>query len=216
MSIPERPGVKGRLSQRWQKALRAGVVPPAEVVLDAKALKQALADLGTDGTNAKTLDADVDSALGSLVGLSVLSGDLAADYVERIRTPIPRLTPETAASLVSRAYLAHMLVEADPQRYCLSEVPVLGTLPAMKKGRVPQGLLVQVVKATRRDFRAICALPEPMWQGFVDCLTYRAHRMAASDSAADPLDTAVVDGLARFGWVLRQVDLHYALSPDRT
>ncbi len=27
---------------------------------------------------------------------------------------------------------------------------------------------------------------------------------------------AVVDGLARFGWVLRQVDLHYGLEPDRS
>ena len=94
-------------------------------------------------------------------------------------------------------------------------MPVLGTLPALKKGRPPQDLLSRVVKASRgRGFAAICALSPPAWDGWVWCLTKRAHDAAATGADLVPLEA--LDGVARFAWVLRQTDLHYGLSPERS
>ena len=45
-------------------------------------------------------------------------------------------------------------------------------------------------------------------------LTRRTHDLAAQ-SAKGLVPVVVVDGLARVGWILRQVDIHYGSSPER-
>jgi hypothetical protein len=203
----ETRGLLGRFGTRTQ----SGVVKPADRRLGRGELDSHLRDLGPDGDTARLLDADTDSAMRSVASLSSLTAPLALQYMERLGRPIPNLTPELGAQIVGRAYVAHMVVEADPARYGAADVPVLGTLPPLKRGRVPQDLLSRVVKASRRSFEALCALTPEAWEGFVWCLTKRAH-----DQARDELlPVEVVDGLARFAWILRQVDLHYGLEPER-
>jgi hypothetical protein len=72
------------------------------------------------------------------------------------------------------------------------------------------------VKASRRNFERIRAVPGPVWDCFVRDLTRRIHDQAPEADPADLLALAVVDGLARFGWVLRQVDVRYGLEPERS
>lgn len=203
----EARGLFGRIGARSQSV----VVKPADRRLGRGELDSYLKSLGPDGDTARRLDADADAAMGSVASLSSLSAPLALQYMERLGRPIPNLTPEVGAQIVGRAYVAHMAVEADAARYGAADIPVLGTLPPLKRGRVPQDLLSRVVKASRRSFEALCALTPEAWDGFVWCLTKRAH-----DQTRDELlPVEVVDGLARFAWILRQVDLHYGLEPDR-
>ncbi|MHB1536315.1 MAG: hypothetical protein ACYC1D_17240 [Acidimicrobiales bacterium] len=176
---------------------------------------------GTDGRWAAALDARVESLLPSVVSLSELTTALALDYLERVHRPFPALTLASGARLTTRAYVAHLAVEEDPVAFGATDVPVLGGLPPARHGRPPQGLLTRVVKASRRDFAVICALSPQTWEGFVTCALLHTHDDAAAAGAAvvdgqSPwLSRAVVDGLARVGWVLRQVDLHYGQSPER-
>jgi hypothetical protein len=51
-----------------------------------------------------------------------------------------------------------------------------------------------------------------VWEGYVLLLTRRVHRSTPDADQLVAMD--VVDGLARFGWVLRQVDIRYNLEPD--
>ncbi len=189
------------------------VVKPASSRVGRKELDAHLKSLGADGTVARQLDRDADASLASVTSLSPLSAPMALDYMDRVGRPVPTLTPEVGAQIVGRTYVAHLLVEGDPGRYGSADVPVLGTLPPLKKGRPPQDLLSRVVKASRRSFAPICALTPAAWEGFVWCLTKRAHD--AAPSADELIPTAVVDGIARFAWVLRQVDIHYGLQPER-
>lgn len=151
--------------------------------------------------------------MGEVTSLSSLSAPLALDYLDRLTRPIPALTPEIGVQVVGRAYVAHIVVERNPGRFGAADVPVLGTLPPLRRGRPPQDLLSRAVKASRRGFEFICAVSPAVWSGFVDCLTKRAHDQAVDPENLIPRDA--VDGLARFAWVLRQVDLHYGLEPDR-
>lgn len=165
-----------------------------------------LDSLGQDGPAARRLDQAVDEVMGRLVTLSPITGPLAADYIDRMTRPFPALAGPTGALVVARAYAAHLAVEASPGSYRAVDVPVLGTLPGLRRnGAPPQDLLVRVVKATRRGFELIRAVPTPVWDGFVYCLAQRVGE--------DGL-LATVDGLARVGWVLRQVDIHYGLEPQ--
>ena len=169
---------------------------------------------GRDGEVARQLDRDVDGAMATVTSLSSLTAPLAISYMDRLSRPVPSLTPEVGVQVVGRAYVAHLVVEAEPGRYGAADVPVLGTLPPLKKGRPPQDLLSRVVKSSRgRTFAPICALSPAAWDGFVRCLTKRAHDMTPGGEDMVPVD--VVDGLARFAWVLRQVDIHYGLEPER-
>jgi hypothetical protein len=84
----------------------------------------------------------------------------------------------------------------------VTAIPVLGTLPE----RPPADLLLRVVKATRRSFETIRAVDGPTWEALVTIVAARA--------GAD-LERGLVDGLLRFGWVLRQVDLAYGAQPER-
>ncbi len=189
------------------------VVKPASERIGRKELDTHLKALGGDGEVARRLDRDVDSALASVLSLSPLTAPMAINYMDRLARPVPTLTPAIGVQLVGRTYVAHLRVEQDPGRYGAADVPVLGTLPALKKGRPPQDLLTRVVKASRRNFDSICALTPPAWEGFAWCLTKRAHDSSSGPDELVPLD--VVDGVARFAWVLRQVDLHYGLEPER-
>lgn len=189
------------------------VVKPAPGRIGRKELDGHLKSLGGDGTVARQLDRDVEESLESVSSLSSLTSPLALDYLDRLARPVPTLTPPVGVQIVGRTYVAHLLVEQDPGRYGAADVPVLGTLPPLKKGRPPQDLLTRVVKASRRGFPAICALTPPAWEGFGWCLTKRAHDSVTEAEELIPLD--VVDGLARFAWVLRQVDIHYGLEPER-
>ena len=178
-------------------------------------LDKHLKSLGAEGAIARDLDREVDPEMTRVTSLSPLTSQLAVSYMERLARPIPSLTPPIGVLLVGRTYVAHMLVESDPGRYGAADVPVIGTLPPLKKGRPPQDLLSRVVKASRgKGFSSLCALTPAAWEGFVMCLTKRAHDAAvAGDDLVSP---EVVDGVARFGWILRQVDLHYGLSPERS
>jgi hypothetical protein len=71
-----------------------------------------------------------------------------------------------------------------------------------------------VVKASRRGFEMIRAVPGPVWNGFVRGLLRLAHDPVADAEQEELLSVEVVDGLARVSWVLRQVDIHYGLEPE--
>jgi hypothetical protein len=110
--------------------------------------------------------------------------------------------------------VAHLVTERDPTAVGAAEVPLLN-LPPLRRGHPPRDLLTRVVKASRRNFERIRAVPGPVWEGLVRDLARRVHDRAPDADPADLLALAVVDGLARFGWVLRQVDLRYGLEPER-
>jgi hypothetical protein len=199
----------------WLKSQQSVTVRPAAARLHRSDLDRYLQGLGADGAIAGDLDRQVDREMVHVTSLSSLSSPLAVSYMERLGRPIPSLTPEIGVLMVGRTYVAHMVVESDPGRFGAPDIPVLGTLPPLKKGRPPQDLLSRVVKVSRgRSFPPICALSPPAWDGFVRTLTKRAHD--AAPGGGDPVSEEVVDGVARFAWVLRQVDLHYGLSPERS
>ena len=202
----------GKLTQRRQRSV---VVRSAVERVDGPALEMYVAGLGEEATTVRRLDAAVDDAMRLLVSLSSLSAPLALDYLERLARPIPALTAEVGVQIVSRAYVAHLVVEGDPPAFGAADVPVLGTLPPLRRGSPPQDLLTRVVKASRRNFEVIRAVSSPVWEGFVRSLTRRAHDQVPDPGPDGLVAVAVVDGLARFGWVLRQVDLHYGLEPER-
>ena len=199
----------------WLQREQSFTVRPASGRVNRSDLDKHLKSLGSDGVLVRDLDREVDGEMNRVTALSPLTSQLAVAYMERLARPVPSLTPPIGVLLVGRTYVAHMLVEADPGRYGTADVPVLGTLPPLKKGRPPQDLLSSVVKASRgKGFSSVCALTPAAWDGFVWCLTKRAHDAAvAGDDLVSP---EVVDGVARFGWVLRQVDLHFGISPERS
>lgn len=181
--------------------------------IDFNAANALLAVLGDAEENARRLDASAALIRETILSLSQVTADVALDYIDRLARPIPSLSPQGGVDIVSRAYAAHLAVEEDPGGYGAVDVPVLGTLPAPRQGRLPQDLLTRVVKASRRSFPAIRAVNEAVWDGFVVLLTLRLHEPQPNDS--ELVAGEVVDGLARFGWVLRQVDIHYKLEPER-
>ena len=196
----------------WRR--RAFGVQPAPQRVDDADLDAYLDGLGSEGDLARRLDLEVDALMPTVVSLSSLTSPLALDYLQRLERPIPALTPASGVQIVSRAYMAHALVEVDPATFGAESVPALTTLPPLRRGGVPPNdLLVRVVKATRRNFPRIRALPASVWEGYVRCLAKRAHTLAPKGEDLLALD--VVDGLVRFGWVLRQVDIRYGLEPER-
>ena len=196
----------------WRR--RSFAVQAAVQRVDDAALDVYLDQLGDEGGAARRLDLEVDALMPTVAALSSLTSRLALDYIERLERPIPALTPATGVLIVGRSYVAHAVVEADPATFGADAVPVLTTLPSMRRGGVPpQDLLTRVVKASRRKFPRIRAVPEAVWEGYVRCLARRAHDHDGPDE--EMLAVEVVDGLARFGWVLRQVDIHYGLEPER-
>ena len=195
----------------WLQRQQSVTVRAASQRVNRSDLDRFLKSLGADGAVARDLDAEVDKEMARVSALSTLTSPLAVSYMERLSRPIPSLTPEIGVLIVGRTYVAHMVVESDPNRFGASDVPVLGTLPPLKKGRPPQDLLTRVVKVSRgRTFPPICALTPAAWEGLVRATTKRAHDAAAGELVS----LEVVDGVARFAWVLRQVDLHYGLSPE--
>lgn len=180
--------------------------------IDHEAADDLLSTLGKDGEVARRLDASAAVLTGTIVSLSQLTAGLALDYIDRLARPIPSLTPRAGVEIVTRSYAAHLSVEHDPRDYGAVDVPVLGTLPPLRHGRPPQDLLSRVVKTSRRSFPTIRAVDEAVWEGFVVLLTMRVHEASADD--AELVATDVIDGVARFGWVLRQVDIHYKLEPE--
>lgn len=189
-------------------------VKGSDIRIGRTELERRLRQLGSDGAVARDLDRAVDTEMKRVTSLSALTSTLAVDYMDRLGRPIPSLTPEIGVQLVGRAYVAHLVVESDPGRFGAPDVPVWGTLPPLKHGRPPQDLMSRAVKISRgRTFAPLCALTPPCWEGLVLCLTRRAHDMAPPD--ADRLPVPVVDGVARYAWILRQVDLHYGLEPER-
>ncbi len=180
--------------------------------IDRKAADDLLAALGADEENARRLDASAAINTETILSLSQLTADLALDYIDRLVRPISSLTPQAGVDIVTRAYAAHLAVEQEPGSYGAVDVPVLA-LPQPRHGRPPQDLLTRAVKASRRRFPAVRAVNEPVWHGFVVLLTMRIHE--AAQDGGELVSGEVVDGLARFGWVLRQVDIHYKLEPER-
>jgi hypothetical protein len=196
----------------WRR--RAVGVQAADQRVDDAALDVYLDELGEEGDAARRLELEVDALMPTVAALSSLTSPLALDYIQRLERPIPALTPASGVQIVSRSYVAHFVVEADPATFGADAVPVLNTLPPLRRGGVPpQDLLTRVVKASRRKFPRIRAVPEAVWEGYVRCLARRAHDHAGPGE--EMLAVEVVDGLARFGWVLRQVDIHYGLEPER-
>lgn len=163
--------------------------------------------------------------MGGVVSLSSLTSPLAVKYIERVARPMAAMSVEDGALLIVRGYMAHLLVEQDPAAFSVHDIPVLGDLPPLnRRGRPPQDLLLRVVKATKRQFPAICALEPPVWEGLVVAAAGHAHarsRRARADGSSDAasgdaLDITLVDGLLRTGWVLRQVDIAYGLHPEQS
>jgi hypothetical protein len=209
----DRPGglVGGALSLFRRLSRSPSTVGTAAVPLDDEAVRAGLDELGDAVPMVAALDLEVEKRLATFGTLSDLTSRLALSYLERIRHPISSLTYESGVVLTTRGYLAHMVVEDDPLRFGAGpEVPIIGTLPDFRRGRPPQDLLNRVVKATRRGFEQIRAVPEDVWAGYLLCVTSHAHASGAGDAL---LDSAVVDSLLRIGWVLRQVDLRYGLTP---
>ncbi len=197
--------------------LRRSKPGPARV--DSASRDADLAERGVDGEWAAALDERAEALLSTVVSLSELSTSLALDYLERLSRPWPALTPSIGARLVARSYTAHMAVEADPAAFGAVDVPVLDTLPPARGSRAPQGLLNHVVKASRGPFPAVCAVSPGTWEGFVTCCMYRVHedarRASPGSETSEWLGRPVVDGVARFGWVVRQVDIFYRQQPER-
>ena len=108
---------------------RSLVVRSAVERVDHAALERYVAGLGEDAATVRNLDAAVDDAMASVQSLSSLTAPLALDYLDRLARPIPALTPQTGVQIVSRAYVAHLVVEADPAAFGAADIPVLGTLP---------------------------------------------------------------------------------------
>jgi hypothetical protein len=189
-------------------------VAPATQRVDAAAVTDYVASLGADSGPARRLIEAIDEAMGPVSSLSTLTTPLALEYLDRLARPIPTLTPEAGVQIVSRAYVAHMVTEGDPQAVGAAAVPLLD-LPPLRRGYPPQDLLNRVFKASRRHFERIRAVPGPVWEGLVLDLARRTHDRTPDVDPADLLAVAVVDGLARFGWALRQVDLRYGLEPER-
>jgi hypothetical protein len=210
---PWLPGL-GSLVKLAQRKKQAFVVSGAVERMDGAGLETYLAGLGEDGPAARRLIAAVDEAAPSLLSLSSLTSPLALDYLDRLKRPIPALTPNTGVQIVTRSYVAHIVTERDPRAYGAVDIPVLGTLPPLKRGSPPQDLLTRVVKASRRGFEMIRAVPTPVWNGFVRGLLRQAHDQVADAEEEEFLSVEVVDGLARVSWVFRQVDLHYGLEPE--
>jgi hypothetical protein len=168
----------------------------------------------------------VTDSVGDMAALSSLTTSLAVAYIERLTHPIPALTLASGVLVTTRGYAAHRAVEADPAAYGATDVPVLATLPPLRRGRPPQDLLSRIVKAGRRGFESVRAVDGDVWDGFVLHSVWRVHDQAEAEAAAlaaaedlddvEPayLDADVVDGLTRFGWLLRQTDLHYGLEPE--
>jgi hypothetical protein len=208
----EIPGLSSltRLARRRRPSVQ---VRGAGTPVDADALDARLAGLGAAGEMARRLDVEAEGELGGIQSLSSLSTPLALEYLERLARPIPALTLEAGVTVVSRAYLAHTVLEHDQSAYGVERALVLVEVPTLRRGRPPQDLLNRVVKASRRGFKAVRNVPEPVWDGFVLALVCRVHEQPPRDE--ELLATEVVDGLARFGWVLRQVDLRYGLEPQR-
>lgn len=201
---------------------KAPEAPPAR--LERATLEAALAELGPAGVTAERLEAAAAARAESLRSLSELTSRLAIEYLERIGrvrdvsytrpTKPAELRLAHGVAVTTAGYAAHVAVETDPAAFGVTDVPVLGTLPDPRGGRPPQDLLLRVVKTTRRPFPSVRAVNDEVWSGLVDCATWRAHTRAGPDEL--PLDRSVVDALLRFGWVLRQVDLHYGLAPEET
>lgn len=191
---------------------RSVSVKPSQLRVDARTVDEGLADLGTDADDAKRLDESADRNTRKIVSLSPLTTGMAIDYIDRLARPIPSLSGELGVEIVTHAYAAHLAVEQDPAAFGAVDVPVLGTLPPFKRGRPPQDILTRAVKATRRGFPVIRAVSGPVWDGYVMLLSRRIHQTQPDDENLIALE--VIDGLARFGWVLRQVDIHYKLSPE--
>jgi hypothetical protein len=202
----ERPrGLRGLLGRINRGSVKIGTT---ETPTDPAEAEAAIDALGDAGHQARALDAAAERALGAdAPQLSELTSELALAYLERIRHPLAALTMEQGVTLVTRGYAAHLAVEAGPAAYGAGrEVPVIGTLPDPRRGRPPQDLLLRVVKATRRQFPSIRAVPDGVWEGFV---VATSERVQAGHGDERVLDRSVIEGLLRFGWVLRQVDLRY-------
>ena len=198
---------------------RSVTVRAAEGPLDRETADAALDLLGPEGDTARELDEEAEREMSRLVSLSALTTDLAEQYLERLARPIPSLTPAAGVQIVSRGYAARMALDRDPARFGAAvSPPGLKALPPLRNGRPPQDLLTRAVKATRRTFPSHRVVSAAAWDGFVVLTTSRVHQMpgraSGTDDAAGPVAVEVVDGLARFGWVLRMVDVRYGLEPD--
>jgi hypothetical protein len=211
---PAPTGLLGPLAKLARLRKPSLTVAPAVERVDSTSLRAYLAGLGDDAARARRLVDAVDVVMGSVTSLSSLTTPLALGYLDRLARPIPTLSLGTGVQIVTRSYVAHLVTEGDPGAFGATDVPVLGTLPPLRRGSPPQDLLTRVVKATRRNFELIRAVSTPVWDGFGRDLTRRAHDEAPAAGPAELLAVPVVDGLARFGWVLRQVDLHYGLEPE--
>lgn len=226
--LSDLPVLRTIRSRRRAGPTRGTGVGIVDEAVDSAALERRLRDLGPAGVRAGALDVAVTASLGGMAALSSLTTSLAVAYLERVQRPISAMTLASGVFITTRGYVAHRAVEADPPAYGALDVPVLGTLPPLRRGRPPQDLLNRVVKATRRNFELIRAVDADVWDGFVLHTLWRIHDQAeieadviAGEEGIDHvepsyLDVSVVDGLTRFGWILRQVDIHYGLEPDET
>ena len=157
---PPPQGLLGPLAKLAGRRKRSLTVAPAVERVDPASLDAYLEGLGVDAASARRLVEAVDRAMGSVASLSSLTAPLALDYLDRLARPIPTLSSETGVQIVSRSYLAHLVTEDDPGAFGATDVPVLGTLPPLRRGSPPRDLLTRVVKASRRNFELIRAVSD--------------------------------------------------------
>jgi hypothetical protein len=195
-----------RAQMRKEPRLPVGTV--AEPI-GSRRLDTVVRSLGEDGRRGRSLEAAARRRAQGLGQLSWLSEPLLTSYVERLGRPLKALSSEGGRQIGVLGYAAHLCVEGEPERFVEGDIPVLGALPP----KPPGDLANRVVRASRKDFAAICALSSDAWEAFVNCSLGRVQHLAAPAGGTLYLSGELVDGLLRFGWVLRQVDLHYGLEP---
>ena len=230
---------EARRAKKRKKRSPAGTT--SERISDAE-IKDVLREIGEpDAGYAKALDRRVGNRLPALSSLSPITSPLVVDYVKRVGGPIKSMSPSAGARVVARGYVAHIVVEHDPNIVGAPDVPVLGDLPPLnKRGQPPGDLMMRIVKASRRHFEGICALSLDGWDAYVTVSLAHVHDDAELIAGAgggedgeggagagageggeggEPdgpayLSEEVVDGLMRTGWLLRQVDLAYGQEPE--
>lgn len=198
-----------------------------KVAMDREQALAWLAAAGDDGQRALVLHDDVERRHSELPALTRITTPLASQHVQRLRVGMPSLTPHTAYGLVLRGYTAHLLVEADPSSFGATRVPDIVEMPDLDRNGEPRrDLLTYVVKVTLRSFEIVRGIPPDVWEGLAVCTTWRIHDdgPASSPDAVEKADgeviplllsPEVIEGLLRFGWVLRAADLAYDLEPAR-
>jgi hypothetical protein len=201
--------------RKWADRLRPQRLPVGSVAepLANRERDARLRQLGQSGARGRALHKAALRRIAALRTLTPVSTSVALRYAERVARPLAALDEVAATEIVLLGYAAHQLVEEQPDAYGVDDIPVLGALPKAP----PRDLANRVLRASRKDFAVLCALSPETWESFSACSLATAQRRPDRPEGPGHVSADVVDGLLRFGWILRQADLYYGLNPpDRS